>query len=95
LEESFAGAALASTIAEVDRLRSAGTPVRMSVEHQIEIDQTSPTSATVVDRYRNHAVLLNGTTGEPIEDDPNNLLTFSYDFKKENSTWFVTFVTRL
>ena len=45
------------------------------------MDVTALTGALVVDRYRNHQVLIDPETKEPIEDDPNELIVDAFTLR--------------
>ncbi len=49
-------------------------------------------SALVLENYLNHSVLLDGTTMEPIEPDPNNFVRREYVLEKERGAWRVTHI---
>jgi hypothetical protein len=93
LEESFAGPALETVRADVASLREDNTPARMDVEHDFTIE-ISEEVARVVDNYVNHSVLLDGSTGEPIEADPNETLRYEYLLQQIEGTWQVVEIVR-
>ena len=93
LDDAYADVALATTLQEIEDLRAAGTPVRYEVEdHAYEPRIESPTRVVMQVRYLNHSVLLN-MAGEPIEQDPNERLTYEYVLEKRNGQWFVVNVS--
>ena len=87
--ESYFGQPYIETLrSEIADLNAAGTPVRIEVEHDYEIQLASPTEAIVVDRYRNHSVLLN-SDGVPIEADPNSIVAERYTLRLTGGRWLV------
>jgi hypothetical protein len=95
LDEVFAGRALQTVRAEVQRRRSQGRPAAVKVEHHItSITLVNATTAVVLDRYRNHSVRLDPTTGNPAEPDPNEVIEESYAMKLVSGAWKVTDITR-
>jgi hypothetical protein len=95
LDEVFAGRALQTVRAEVQRRRRQGRPAAVKVEHHIiSITLVNPTTAVVVDRYRNHSVRLDPATGKPAEPDPNEVIEESYAMKLVGGAWKVTDITR-
>ena len=65
----------------------------MDVEHDYAIEVNGEI-AVVADNYVNHSVLLDGTTGEPIEDDPDELLQYTYAMRRIEGVWKVTEILR-
>jgi hypothetical protein len=93
LEEAFAERALEIVTADVAKLAADGQRGRMSVEHNYEI-AVEGGSATVVDNYVNHSVLLDADTGEALEPDPNKVLEYTYTFRLIEDMWKVIAITR-
>lgn len=93
LEESFTGPALESTIAEVNRLRSAGTPVQVLVDHGTSIEVREG-AATVRDSLVNHSVLLDRDTGMPVEADPRSPHVFTYNLERNGDQWRVIYIAQ-
>jgi hypothetical protein len=89
LDAIYADRALAIVSKDVEQLRSANTPVRCSVEHNYSISVGGPTFASVHDEYVNHCVLIDPTTGEPSEPDPNKVISETYIFKRFEDRWKV------
>lgn len=94
LERTYAERALVLVRQDVERLRSANTPVRCSVEHNYSISIGGPSLASVHDAYVNHCVLLDAATGEPAEPDPNNVVSETYVFKRFEDQWKVVGIQR-
>jgi hypothetical protein len=95
LGEVFAGPALQTVRAEIQRRRRQGRPAAVKVQHHItSITLVNPTTAVVLDRYRNHSVRLDPATGRPAEPDPNEVIEESYAMKLVRGAWKVTEITR-
>jgi hypothetical protein len=93
LEESFAGPALDSTVAEVNRLRAAGTPVSVVVDHGTTIEIRG-TSAAVRDALVNHSVLLDPATAAAVEPDPRSPHVSTYTLEVNGGRWRVTYIAQ-
>ncbi len=52
-----------------------GRAAHVRVEHRYEIALIDSTTASVIDAYVNHQVLIDPETKQPVEDDPNEVLT--------------------
>jgi hypothetical protein len=87
LGEVYAGDALDLRRREI---ASAPGPVRVHVDHDYEIAVVGADTALIFETYRNHSVYLDGTTMQPIEPDPNNVLSREYVLQKEPPGWRVT-----
>lgn len=94
LDQIYADQQLVRTTDEVRRLQAAGTPVRVSVEHDYRVQIVKDGLALVRDRYRNHSVLIDPTTGEPREPDPNDVLFETYTLKEIYGQWMVVDILR-
>lgn len=94
LPEVLDGSALTTSQEQLAELRRDNTPVRNVVEHHYKIVVLNSEEATVEDRYLNHAVLLNGSTGLPKEADPNEFLNDSFTMHRMEGVWKVTFIRR-
>lgn len=90
LEAAYSGPALKVVEANIERLKKEGTPARFDVEHdyQIEVDEETDL-AQVTDAYVNHSVLLDPSTREPSEPDPNEVVTEIYLMQRIEGTWKV------
>jgi hypothetical protein len=55
----------------------------------------SPTEAVLIDTYVNHLTLANADSGEPIENDPNEQVSYSYTLELSEGSWRVKYVERL
>lgn len=94
LEEVFTGKALAVVRREVARLARRQTPVRVRVQHDIKVVIADATTAAVDDRYINHSVTIDPSSGKPTERDPNELVHEVYTLKKVQGVWKVSAIVR-
>jgi hypothetical protein len=94
LEESYAGEQLERTRAEVEQLRADGHAVEVSVEHDYRIQIVDPDLAVVQDRYRNHSILIDAASGEPLEEDPDDLYFETYTLRESGGRWKVVDIVR-
>jgi hypothetical protein len=93
LEESYTGDALDMVRAEVERYRQAKTPVKVRVEHDYEVRVVDDQTAGVFDTYRNHSVVVD-RDGNPVEQDPDEVLSEIYSMRRDGETWKVARITR-
>lgn len=84
LEDIYADDALAVILREVDRRRGERRPVRVDIDHAYRVELLGAGRAVVFDSYRNHSVALDGATGEPAEEDPNEVLTEAFTFERRD-----------
>jgi hypothetical protein len=89
LPEVYTGAALDTRRSEIADLTSLRTPARMRVEHDYEVVVVDDTNALVLERYRDHSVLLDGTTMQPLGPDPDQTVSREYVLRKEVDGWRV------
>jgi hypothetical protein len=89
LAEVYTGAALETRHDEIADLATARTPARMRVEHDFEVVVVDETNALVLERYRDHSVLLDGTTMEPLGPDPDAVVSREYVLHREAEGWRV------
>jgi hypothetical protein len=90
LAEVYAGEALVIRKDEIADLATDGSPVRVAIEHDYEVVLLNATSAVVLENYRNHSVLLDGSTMQPLEPDPNDIVRREYVLVEEGSGWRVS-----
>jgi hypothetical protein len=89
LASVYADKALELRTSEVSDLKAAGTPARVSVVHETEIQIVDASRQAVVrDSYRNHSVLLD-STGKPTEADPDRVVSRQYLMLRIDGTWKV------
>jgi hypothetical protein len=91
----YAGAALETRKAEFERLRSAGHVVRLRVEHGDLSTGVTGETASVEETYRNHSVLIDRSTGAPLEPEPDEDVTVRYSFEKQEGRWVIVRTSRL
>ena len=85
----FAGSALRAARDEVATQKAKNQPVRISVVHRSRVLRVTATEGLVEDNYRNHSVVLNPTTGEPAEPDPNEVVQQRQSLKRIGGVWKV------
>ena len=90
LAEVYSGPALLIRTDEIADLARDRTPVRVALEHDYEIVVLNATNAVVLENYRNHSVLLDGSTMQPLEPDPNDIVRREYVLVEEGSGWRVS-----
>ena len=89
LDEVFADPALDVRHREVAELAAAGTPARMQVDHDYEVVVVNATAALVLEAHVNHSVLLDASTMQPVEPDPNTTVHREYVLQKGPDGWRV------
>jgi len=89
LPEVYTGAALDTRRSEIADLTSLRTPARMRVEHDYEVVVVDDANALVLEQYRDHSVLLDGTTMQPLGPDPEQTVSREYVLRKEADGWRV------
>ncbi len=94
LSEIFTGKALKAVRREVAQLARRQTPVRVRVQHDITIVIADATTAAVDDRYINHSVTIDPSSGRPTERDPNEVIHEVYTLKKVQGVWKVSAIVR-
>ena len=94
LEASYAGEQLARTKAAVEAQAADGRPIRIEVEHDYVVELVAPGTAVVRDKYRNHSVFLDPSTGEPTEPDPDDAFFETFTLKEVEGTWKVVDILR-
>jgi len=94
LEESYVGKALETVSGEVRRRQSERRPAAVKVDHDLSIEIVNDTTAVVVDRYVNHSVRLDPTDSTPLESDPNERITESYNLILDEARWKVSGIVR-
>jgi hypothetical protein len=96
LEEAYAKDALQTVRDEVARLASDGTPIRVDVTHApaLVVEFLRPDAAVVFDAYVNRSVLIDGTTGEPLEEPDGKTIQEAYQLERVDGLWKVVFIRR-
>ena len=95
LAEVYAGEHLKTKRAEIERRIRNGEAAYVRVEHDYTIDLVDETTALLVDQYANHQVLIDPSTKEPTEGDPNEVLADVVTLKLIRGMWRVTLKERL
>jgi hypothetical protein len=89
LPEAFAGSALRAVQSEVASQKAMRQPVRIDVEHHPKVLLITAADGVVGDQGVNHSVVLNPSTGQPAEPDPNERFRERRSLKFLGSTWKV------
>jgi len=94
LEEAYADRALEVVAGEIADRAARSRPGLVEVEHDYRIQLISDRKAIVQDEYENHSVLVDPETGDPIEDDPNELIFETYQLELREGRWVVVHFVR-
>ncbi len=89
LPAAFAGDALRAVQSEVAAQKAKHQPVRISAQHHPRVLLVNATDGVVADQGVNHSVVLDPTTGQPAEPDPNERFSEHRSFKLLGGTWKV------
>lgn len=95
LAEVYAGDGLSNLRREIENRIADGRAALASVDHDYEIAVTGNTIASVVDSITNHQVLIDPTTKEPIEEDPNEAQLMNFVMERIGDAWYVTLIQRV
>lgn len=90
LEIAFAGRAFEIVTEDVERLVTDGHSGEGAPEHGVAGIVVEGSSATLVDEYVNHLTLVDASSREPLEPDPNELVLYQYSLELQGGTWRVT-----
>lgn len=90
LAEVYAEEHLDTKRSEIQRRIGDGRAAWVRLEHDYSIQLTGPSTAVVVDRYRNHQVLIDPVTKEPVEADPDAEVVDVTTLKLFGAIWKVT-----
>ncbi len=90
LAEVFAEEHLETKRAEIERRIGDGDAALVRIEHDYTIQVTDSKTAIVIDRYRNHQVLVDPETREPIEPDPDEVVSDVITLRLTSGGWKVT-----
>ena len=66
-----------------------GRAAHVLVEHDYTIQLTGSDTSVVIDRYRNHQVLIDPVTKKPTEPDPNTLIVDAFTLRLVAGRWLV------
>jgi hypothetical protein len=89
LPSAFAGNALRVARQEVAEHIAKRHPSLVRVEHRPRVLHLTSTDGVIQDNYRNHSVLLDPATGQPIEPDPNEVVYQRQSLKRIDGAWKV------
>jgi hypothetical protein len=91
----YAGESLENLTDEILDRAGAGRAALVVVDHNYEITVLSAETAVVVDAYRNHQVLIDPITKEPLEADPDQEVLYSFSMTRTGGDWRVTKIERV
>jgi outer membrane murein-binding lipoprotein Lpp len=89
LRTAFGGSALKTVQAEVATQKARKQPVRIEVEHNPKVLLVTATDAVVADEGINHSVVLDPSTGQPVEQDPDEPFRERRSLKFLGGAWKV------
>lgn len=95
LAEVYAEPLLGVRIEELEERIDEGRAALVDVEHQYEITLQDGATATLVDVYVNHQVLIDPVTKEPVEEDPNTQITDVATLVLSDGRWRVSDLRRV
>jgi hypothetical protein len=95
LAEVYAEDHLETKRSEIERRIENGEAALVRVEHDYSIDVLDEATVLLVDQYRNHQVLIDPETKEPIEEDPDEVVADAVTLKRIDGEWRVTLKERL
>jgi len=95
LAEVYAETSLANLTDEIEERARDGRAALVRVDHNYEITVLDSASALVVDAYRNHQVLIDPDTKEPVEADPDEAVLFSFTLRLTDDHWRVVLIERV
>ena len=92
LSEFFAKSALDAVVDDIEVRKREGKYGLLRVDHNYTITLTSIDTAMVHDLVTNHSVLIDPTTEQPLEPDPNDRTEYRTTMELLEGKWKVTFV---
>ena len=95
LAEVYAETTLENLTQEIRDRAADGRAALVRVEHNYEVSVIDESTALVVDAYRNHQVLIDPETKEPVEADPDEELLYSFTLRLIDGAWRVAKVERV
>ncbi|MFZ6002949.1 MAG: hypothetical protein ACOYXM_03365 [Actinomycetota bacterium] len=95
LAEVYAGDYLATVTAEIEARVQEARAALVRVEHDYSVEVVDDTTAAVVDRYRNHQVLIDPRSKQPVEPDPDEEVVDVITLTLIGGEWKVTLVEEL
>ena len=95
LAEVYAETTLDNLKQEIRDRAAEGRAALVRVEHNYEVSVIDASTAVVVDAYRNHQVLIDAETKQPVEPDPNEDLLYSFTLRLIDDAWRVVKIERV
>jgi len=95
LAEVYAGSSFGTRREEIQQRMAEGRAALVRLDHDYDITIVDPDTASVIDHFVNHQVLIDPATKEPIEDDPNEVVLVNFQLKRIDGTWKVTLIQRI
>lgn len=95
LAEVYAEEHLLTKSNEIQERIDEGRAAWVRIDHSYTIQLVDATTAAVVDRYRNHQVLIDPVTKAPVENDPDEEVADVVTLKLVDGNWKVTRKDRL
>jgi hypothetical protein len=95
LASVYAGEHLETKRNEIEGRIEDGRAAHVRIDHDYTIDLVDDSTAIVIDRYRNHQVLIDPATKQPIEDDPDELVVDAVTLRLVSGLWHVALKERL
>lgn len=89
LAEVYAGDSLTNLTEEIADRASTGRAAHVRVDHDYDITVLGPTSAFVLDAYRNHQVLIDPVSKQAVEPDPDEKQLYGFTLDLIDGTWRV------
>lgn len=95
LAEVYAETSLDNLTDEIQERADSGRAALVEIDHNYEITIVDASNAVVVDAYRNHQVLIDPDTKEPVEPDPDEEVLFSFTLRLIAQGWRVVLIERV
>jgi hypothetical protein len=95
LTEVYAERYLDTVRSEIESRIQDGRAALVRVEHEYSIELQDPATAVVIDRYRNHQVLIDPDTKAAIEPDPDEDVVDVVTLRLIGNRWRVTLIEEL
>jgi len=95
LAEVYAETSLENLSEEIQDRASEGRAALVRVDHNYELTVVDSSTAVVVDAYRNHQVLVDPSTKQPLEADPDEEMLYSFTLRDIGGSWRVVLIERV
>jgi len=89
LSQVYADPLLSVRRTEIESRIAEGRAAMVRIEHGYTIEPTGDDSAAVIDTYVNHQVLIDPTTKEPVETDPNETIVDVFTARRIGGVWLI------